>query len=283
MKLNKIVAALGMCLALAACSKVPAGNVGVKYHLYGGDKGVDTEELSPGRYWIGYNEDLYLFPTFTQTYTWTKACIDGDCENEELGFQTSEGLAVTADVGITYHIQKDKATELFEKYRLNVDEITDKYLRNYVRDSMVNNAAAMKVEDVYGTGKTALMNRVQKEVAEKVLPEGIVVEKVYWIGELRLPDTVTRAINAKITATQMTQQRQNEVAQAKAEADKRVETARGAAESVTLIAKAQAEAIDIKGDALSRNPKVIELQAIEKWDGKLPVYNNGPQPFIKID
>lgn len=285
MKFNRLVLAAALVLSIAACSKVPAGNVGIKAYLLGGDKGVDTEELGPGRYWIGINEELYLFPTFTQNYTWTQACINGDCENEELGFQTSEGLAVTADVGISYHIDPNKAALIFQKYRRGVDEITDLYLRNMVRDSLVKNASMMRVEDVYGTGKTKLIEAVQKDVSTQTTALGIVIEKVYWIGELRLPPTVTNAINAKITATQMTQQRQNEVAQAKAEADKKVEAARGAAESVTLLAKAQADALDIKGSALARNPKVIELQAIEKWDGKLPVYNggNGPQPFIKVN
>ena len=120
-------------MALAACTKVPAGNVGIKVYLLGGDKGVDIEEKGPGRHWVGVNEEMYIFPTFTQNYTWAKDCQDGDCTNEELGFQTVEGLAVTADVGISYHIQPDKASLIFQKYRKGVDEITDIYLRNMVR------------------------------------------------------------------------------------------------------------------------------------------------------
>src|SRR5690349_12532096 len=107
-------------LLLAACSKVPAGNVGIKAYLLGGSKGVDTEELGPGRYYIGVNEELYLFPTFTQNYTWAKDCQEGDCANEELGFQTVEGLAVTADVGISYRIDPSKAALIFQKYRKGV-------------------------------------------------------------------------------------------------------------------------------------------------------------------
>lgn len=32
------------------CSKVPAGYKGVKVHLLGTSKGIDSEELGPGRY-----------------------------------------------------------------------------------------------------------------------------------------------------------------------------------------------------------------------------------------
>lgn len=282
--MKRFLILVALILATAACSKVPAGNVGIKAYLLGGSKGVDTEELGPGRYWIGINEELYLFPTFTQNYTWTKACADGDCTNEELGFQTVEGLAVTADVGISYRIDPARAALIFQKYRKGVDEITDLYLRNMVRDSLVKNASNMPVESVYGAGKTKLIEQVQRDVVAQVSPLGIVVEKVYWVGELRLPEVVAQSINAKIKATQMAQQRQNEVAQAKAEADKTIEAARGTAESNLTIARAEAEAIRIKGAALSQNPDILRMTAIEKWNGTLPrITGAGAVPFINVD
>ncbi len=128
------VAALG----LAACEKVPAGNVGVKVYLLGGDKGVDTQELSPGRYWIGINEELYLFPTFAQNYTWTREWTDdnedgkaqpAEVVDESIKFQTVEGLNVSADVGITYNVDPTKVSVLFQKFRKGIDEITEGRVR----------------------------------------------------------------------------------------------------------------------------------------------------------
>jgi len=102
------------------------------------------------------------------------------------------------------------------------------------------------------------------------------------MGDLRLPATVVEAINAKIGATQKAAQRENEVAQAKAEADKVIETARGEAESKLAIAKAEAQAIEIKGKSLRDNPNVIELNKVEKWNGVLPQYMTGPVPFVNV-
>lgn len=270
-------------LGLAACTKVPAGNVGIKVDLLGGNKGVDLEEVGPGRHYVGFNEELYIFPTFTQNYTWTKECEDGDCTNEELGFQTVEGLAVTADVGISYRIDPNKAAVIFQKYRKGVDEITDTYLRNMVRDSLVKNASIMQVESVYGAGKAKLIDAVQGDVTKQVQDLGIIVEKVYWIGELRLPASVRQAIDAKIQMTQEAQRVQNQVAKAKAEADVKVAQARGSAEALREVAQAQADAIRIKGAALAENPKLVELQAVEKWNGVLPTTNaGGAVPFIQV-
>lgn len=269
---------------LAACSKVPAGHVGVKVYLLGSSKGVDAEELRTGRYWIGINEELYLFPTFTQNYTWTKNSDDSGAGDESISFQTIEGLSVNADIGISYHIRPDKVTDIFQKYRKGINEITDIYLRNMVRDALVTAASDRSIETVYGAGKADLIAEVEQRVREQVQPIGIEIEKIYWIGELRLPQNVVAAINAKIQATQMAAQRQNEVAQAKAEADKAIEAARGEAESKLAVARAEAESIRIKGEALRQNPNIVALEAISKWDGKLPVYTGGnaPLPFIQV-
>jgi hypothetical protein len=96
-------------------SKVPAGNVGVKVYLLGSSKGVDSEEVGPGRYWVGWNEDLFLFPTFTQNYVWTRDPDETGNEDESISFQTSEGMTVNADVGISYAIQPGKANDIFQK------------------------------------------------------------------------------------------------------------------------------------------------------------------------
>ena len=291
-KVSKVAVALAVVAALAGCTKVPAGNVGVKVYLLGGSKGVDTEELGPGRYWIGINEELYLFPTFTQNYTWTQDWMDengdgkkqeGELADESIDFQTIEGLSVSADVGISYHVDPTKVSVLFQKYRKGIDEITDIYLRNMVRDALVSAASTRKIESVYGSGKAELLKDVEARVKEQVLPYGIVLEKLYWAGDFRLPQSVVQSVNAKIEATQRAQQRENEVAEAKAAADKQIAQARGEAESRIINAKAEAEALRIRGEALSSNPRLVELNAIEKWDGKLPYINGGGAlPFVSV-
>lgn len=279
---KKIIAGIivASLFGMTGCSKVPAGYAGVKVNLLGGDKGVDTEELGTGRYWIGMNEDLFLFPTFTQNYTWSKS----DERDESISFQTVEGLTVNADVGISYSIRKDKVTDIFQKYRKGVDEITGTYLRNMVRDALVTQASTLKIDAVYGAGKAKLISAVEKETRNQVNDLGIVIEKIYWVGELRLPPNVVQSINAKIQATQMTAQRENEINQSKAEAQKKIEDARGDAESTRLRAIAEAEAIRIKSEALRSNPEVLQLEAISKWNGVLPTYmtDGAGTPFIKV-
>lgn len=270
-------------LMLSACSNVPSGYVGIKVNLLGGSKGVDTEELGVGRYWIGVNESLYTFPTFSQNQVWTKDKNEGSLNDDSMTFQTVEGLSVNTDIGITYAIDPKKVSIIFQKYRKGIDEITSVYMRSMVRDAIVTEGSSRPIESVYGKGKAELIAAVQKRVQEQTEPLGINVEKIYLIGELRLPPSITASINAKIGATQMTAQRENEVAQSRAEADKLEATARGEANSKLLVAEAEAKAIKIKGDALAANPKLVELSAVEKWNGVLPVTMLGSStPFINV-
>lgn len=276
MKVIQTVLVIIGATTLAACSKVPAGNVGVIVNLYGSDKGVDMKEVGTGRYWVGINEELYLFPTFTQTETWSG--------KEAISFQTIEGMKVGGDVGITYAVAPDKVTTLFQKYRSGIDEITNKFLRNMVRDAFNDIASKLPVDSVYGAGKSDLLQAVEKRVRDQVEPIGINVERVYYASDLVLPPQVTRSLNAKIQATQMAEQRRNEVAQAIAEADKARARAQGEADAKLTLATADAKAIEIRAEALRANPDVVKLNAVEKWDGKLPTYmtDNAPLPFIGV-
>ena len=284
-------ALLTVCLSLAClvgitgCSKVPAGHVGVKVYLLGGSKGVDSEVLSVGRYWIGWNEELYLFPTFQQTKAWTRDKTEGSRSDQSFTFQTREGLSVNSDVSVSYTIDPAKISILFQKYRKGVDEITDVYLRNLVRDALVQCSCTRTVESIYGEGKTELIAEVRKMVADKMAPVGISIDMLAFIGELRLPGTVIESINAKITATQRAQQRENELREAKAQADKQVAKAEGDAKSAKALAEGEAEAVRIRAEAQaeanaklakSLTPELVEYEKVRKWNGELPQVSGAP-------
>ena len=282
-----------MLVCLSCCSgqsfitsyavKVPAGQVGVKVYLLGANKGVSNEEvLGVGRYWVGWNEEVYLFPTSTVNYTWTKSPNEGSAVDESFEFQDVEGMGIDADIGISYLIDADKVALIFQKYRKGIDEITNIYLRNTVRDALVTLSSKMTAEDIYGSKKGDLMNAVMAQVRSEVGPIGINVEKIYWIGKMRLPDQIVASLNAKVQANQAAEQAQNKVAQSRAEAAQKVAEAQGSADAILAVAKAQAD--DNKILAASITPELVRYKAIEKWSGDLPRFTGGGAvPFIDVD
>ncbi len=272
----KLAFASAILVFLTACSKVPAGNVGVKFDLYGGDKGVTGEVVGPGKYWLGWNEEMYLFPTFTQTDTWQRT----QAGDESISFQDKEGTTINADVGISFSVKPDQADALFQKFRKGIDEISDIYVRNMVKDAINSETSKMDVADVYGPGKEELMVNVTKRIRDQLAPVGITVEKVYWVSGLRLPQNITNAINAKIEATQKAQQRENELQTATAQAQIEREKARGEADAVLIAAKAEAEANRLKQATITKD--LVDYTIANRWDGKLPTTTGSVVPFINV-
>lgn len=240
--------------SLTCWEKVPAGNVGIKVYLLGNDKGVDNEVLGVGRQWIGWQQELYLYPTFTQNDSWTG--------NEGMTFQDKDGVTITADLGASYHVDAPKAAMLFQKYRKGIDEISLLVIRRYVQDSLVRHASLLTVEEINGPMRAKLLQDVQVDVAAQLAPSGLVIEKLTWVGRLGLPAQVQTALNNKIAATQDAMTRQNEVAKAEASANIERAKAQGDSDAVLMHAKAEAQSIRIKGDALRDNPSLIDLERV---------------------
>lgn len=239
---------------------ISPGYVGVIVNMFGSDKGVEENKLQVGAHLIAPWKAVYKFPVFEQNHLW-----DGE---RKFTFQTAEGLVVEAEMGITYHLRHDKIHVLFAKYRRGMDEITDVFIRNFTRDAINKCASKLKIEDLYGTAKEKFFDDVQSLVRHDLHDLGIVIERIYLVGNLHFPESVVKALNAKIEAVQRAQQRENELRESEAEAKKQMAKAHGEAESALIRAKAQAEANQII--SLSLTPELIHWQAVQKWNGELP-------------
>lgn len=269
-----------ICVVLVAgavttgCSKVEAGHVGVLVNLLGSDKGVQSQEVGVGRYWLTPNEELYIFPTFNQLHTY----------EQPFNFQTSDSMSIQAYVGVEYYVNPEKVSTVFQTYRKGVDEITSVNIRQNIADALIKHSGKMNINTLAGDGRSVLLDNVTNDLKAKLEPIGINIVKLSWTQDLEYPPQVIESINQKIQASQKALLRENEIQQSKAEAQKAIEEAKGVAESAIIRAKAEADAISLKGDALRKNPEVLNLEAINKWDGKVPVYmTDGAQtPLITI-
>lgn len=274
--MNKIIKGFGLsllALSISGCEKVPAGYRGVIVNLYGSDKGVSEQSVGVGRYYLGWNSELYLFPTFLQNYSWK--------DEQAITMQTSEGLSIRTDAGITYSIQPDNVVKVFTKYRLGIEEITNTFLHNMVRDAMNEVASTMTVEQIYGAQKELFIQKVNSIVKREAAENGIEVDKIYLVGSFQLPDSVIGSINSKIQASQNAMKVENEVATARAEAQKTIVEAQARGQQILINAESQAKANKILAESLTA--EFVQYQAIIKWNGALPqMTGNSVLPFINV-
>lgn len=271
MKIVKILAAASIAALVVACSDVPPGHVGIRVNKLGSSKGVQAEELQTGRYYVGWNEQLFVFPTYRQNTCWTMGNdpLCGSPNDESIRFQ-AKGVDVNVDVGVDYMIDPSRVSHLFQTFRMGVSEITDRHLRSKVRDAFVEFGASMPVDAVYDSGKVELMKKVEDRVRAEVAKDGIILLNLTYLSSIRVPDNIREGINKKFEANQRAEQRENEIREATAAANKKIEDARGDAESTRLRAEAEAKNLEVVGAALKRNPEIIRLREIDKWNGALP-------------
>jgi regulator of protease activity HflC (stomatin/prohibitin superfamily) len=166
-----IVALLVMAPILAvvlagasSCTKVIPGYVGIKVNNWGSQRGVQDYPLKTGM--VFYNpltEDMYDFPTFMVTRTWTQDVHEGNPIDESITFNSIEGTQVNADVAITYFFDAPKVPEIFVKFRAKPDVLTDGYIHNRVRDFLNREASDMKVVEIFGQGKQKILNNVTNQ------------------------------------------------------------------------------------------------------------------------
>jgi regulator of protease activity HflC (stomatin/prohibitin superfamily) len=274
-------ALFGLLSAASACTKVEPGYVGIKVNNWGSQKGVQDYPLKTGMvFYDPLTEDMYDFPTFMVTRTWTQDVHEGNPIDESITFNSIEGTQVNADVAITYFFDSHKVPDIFVKFRAKPDVLTDGYIHNRVRDFLNREASDMKVVDIFGQGKQRILNKVKKDLESELGPIGIHFDSVSFTSALRVDQSVHDSINRVIQAAQDALAAQNKVVQAKAEADQVIATAQGAAQATLINAKAQADANQLLNASLTDT--LVRWQAIAKWNGTMPNVTGGALPFIDI-
>lgn len=257
--------------AFLSICKVSPGEVGVVVNLFGSNQGVEQKELTVGYHFMRPWEDLYLFPIFEQNHEWI-----GD---EVFSFQTCEGLTINAGIGINFNLVPTKIHQLFCKYRKGMDEITHLFIRNNIRDAINRASSRIKVEDLIGPKKEEFFAEIHKHISTELEPLGFNISRIFLIGSFDVPETVMKALNLKIEATQRAQQRENELREAEAQAKKQIAIADGEAKSQMISAIAEAQANSLISKSLTS--ELINWQYVQKWDGKLPTTFSGAGiPFI---
>ncbi len=288
------VLVLACVVGSASCTRVDPGHVGIRVRLAGSARGVQDAPIVTG--WVFYNpvtELVVEFPTSVQNIVWTRDVHEGSPVDESISFASSEGVSINADVGLAFHIDPAKAPRLYARFRQrDLAILAHGFVRNVVREAINETASQMPVQEIYGAGKTRLLTESLRKVTDHLAPDGFVIDQLTFNSALRLPDNVVAAINRAMEATQNAIQAENRVRQIRAEADQQIAAARGQAEAARQRASGEADALLIRARAeaqaneiirLSMTPAVIQYRALERWDGHLPLMNNGQIPMLTMD
>jgi regulator of protease activity HflC (stomatin/prohibitin superfamily) len=265
-----VVGFILLVILFNSCERIDAGHVGVKVNQYGDNKGVDDVVAVTGM--VFYNPittKVYEFPTFIQHKEYK--------DENSFVVNSKDGSEFSVSPIMNYSVQREKVPAIFAKYRRPLEDIEEGFLKTavydafrlatnkYTADELISNRAVFEVE-------------VRRLLDAQLLKEGFIINQ--FTSNLIYPETFKKSIEAKNNAVQAALRAENEVKTAEAQAKIKVATAEGNAQALLTSAKAEAEANRMKQQTLT--PLLIQLEYVNKWDGKLPVYGTVPQMFKNI-
>lgn len=246
MKSIKLLAVLALVLFTMGCGveQVDEGFRGIKT-TWGK---VEGEPLTPGLYF--YNPiSSGIFEMDVKEHKW---------EGEESCF-TSDTQEVKVKFATTAYPQLDKIGTLYSQFGKGWEE---KIIPQVIQTAIKDVVGQYRADDLVSKREEA-RTAALKELQASLVKRGVVVTGLDFTN-LDFNDAYEHAIEAKVVATQRSLEAKNKTVQVREEADQKV-----------LAAKADAEAMRIKSQALSQNKGLVQYEAVQRWNGQLPTYMFG--------
>jgi len=265
--MNRILVAVGLVITIFAvtmsCENIDSGNIGIKVNKFGTGRGVSgVTECTGTVFYNPITTNIYEFPINIRHKEYT--------EEGSFVVNSKDGSEFHVSPIVNYRINPDKATQIFAKYRKDLDGIENGFLKTAVTEAfrIVTNSYTA---DQLISSREAFDNKVKLTLRKQLEPEGFVLDQ--FTTNLEYPKSFKNAINAKNNAVQKALMAENRVKQAEAEAKIKVAEAEGDAQSTLTRARAEAEANSLKQRTLT--PMLLQQQWIEAWrrgGSKVPQY-----------
>jgi regulator of protease activity HflC (stomatin/prohibitin superfamily) len=183
---------------------------------------------------------------------------EGRPQNEEVSFNSKEGMGFTGDILFSYHLGESKVPAFYVKFRSDdLERFTHGFMRDVVRDILNESSVHFGSDEIIGVGKEVMLKEVRDRLNVAMEPIGVVLDQFGFIGAPRPPESVQEAINAKQKATQDAICAENELRTARAEAQKVIASAEGTARANDLMTKSITQqivswrALDVQQQAIS--------------------------------
>lgn len=247
---------LGILLIVIVIAQFPFGTVGA------GERGIRLRFSAVTGDII--NEGLYFrFPFIERV---VKIDVKTQKEEADASAASKDLQTVNSKIALNYSIAPESVARLYQTVGIDYKvRLIDPAIQEAVKASTANFTAEELI-----TKREDVGAEIRAHLTEKFKDTGIIVEG-FSIIDFDFSKSFNEAIEAKVTAEQNALAAKNKLEQVKYEAQQAVEQANG-----------EAQAIRVKASALAQNSNIIQLNAIEKWDGHLPNVTGGGIPFINI-
>jgi len=236
---------------------VPAGTVGV-VDIFGK---VNDVERKPGLNFVNPFAKLQIMNVKTEE------------EKEDMTVPSKEGLSINLEVSILYRISPDKASEIYSKVGLDYrNVIVTPQFRSVCRGVTVNYEA----KSLYTSNREEISLKIHDDLKIMLEQNGVILDKVL-LRTIRLPNTVSTAIEMKLKAEQEAEQMKFVLDKERKEAERKVIEAEGIAKAQEIINKTLTSAY-LQHEAIQAQLKMADSP--NHTTVYIPVGSNGI-PLVK--
>ena len=169
---------------------------------------------------------------------------------------TKDLQQVHTDIVVQYRLNAAKVPHIYKEFGLNVD---DKVLGPGINEAFKSITGHYTSEELI-TKRDEVSMAITEHLRSKMAPFNIDVSGVSLVN-FGFSAEYQKAIESKVIATQNKLKAEQDLERIKVEAASRVAQAKGEAEAISI----QAQAIQSNG-----GQNYVQLQWIDKWNGKLP-------------
>ena len=209
-------------------------------------------------------EGLYFQIPFVERVVTMSVQIEKDEASADAASKDLQ--SVSTRVAVNYHLDPERVDAVYQEFR---NDYRGRIIEPSIQEAVKSAIARYTAEELI-TKRAAVRDDIKANVKEKIEPNGIILDELN-IVDFSFSKSFNIAIEKKVTAEQEAFAAQNKLEQVKFEAQQRIEEAKG-----------KAEAIRIEAEALRKSPQVLELRALEKWDGVLPKVTGETVPFVNV-
>ena len=176
---------------------------------------------------------------------------------------------------MNFHIAPSYVNLLYQTVGLDfANKVIDPAFNDFVKEVVPN----YLITEILPK-REEIRKRAMTKLGDNLARYHIIVDDIY-ISNIRFSPEYEKAIEAKQVAQQYVETQRQVLAQREIEAQQKVATAKGEAESIQVVAQGQAKANELLSRSIS--PILVEYKSIEKWNGILPQVTGGAVPFIEL-
>lgn len=185
---------------------------------------------------------------------------------------------VTTTVALNYHLDTGVVDDIYQTLG---EDYADRIIVPTIQESVKASTAKFAAEELI-TKREEAKAKIGNTIRETLIERGIIIEQIF-ITDFQFQPDFARSVEQKVVAQQEALREKNVLEKIRVQAQSKEAEAIGIANANIAQAKGEAEAILIIQERLRESPDYLKWQAINKWDGKLPIaMGGGAFPFIDI-